>query len=197
MTSPASRPPSPIDEATIATSLGRAVAGARAERKLSARALASSAGISQPFLSQIENGQTMPSLVTLYRIATALGLAPADLLPVDDPNSSVHLVRRSEGPRVPVSEAPNTAVGRILSVAESRVVTTEYRVTPDEDMGDWFQSNGDLLVYVSDGRIAVTVDGRGTWELEAGDAISYSGHMRNVWTVLQPATILLVHTSDA
>lgn len=186
------------DEAAIAVALGRSVATVRAARGLSMRAVATEAGISQPFLSQIENGRTMPSLLTLYRIASALGLSPAELMPSEPEPEPVHLVRRGEGPQVPVSEAPNAAVGRLVTAAGARAVVSEYRVAADEDLGDWFRSDGELVVYVADGRVLVTVDGRGEWELEAGDTITYSGDQRNVWRVLGPgpATILLVYSPD-
>ena len=37
--------------------------------------LAERAGLSQPFLSQVENGRARPSMSSLHRIATALGTA--------------------------------------------------------------------------------------------------------------------------
>lgn len=186
-------------ETTIAAAIGRAVASARAERKLSMRALAADAGISQPFLSQIENGHTLPSMLTLYRLAGALGLSAADLMPAEVEPEPIHLLRREDARQVPVTEATNAGIGRILTAAGRRVVATEYIVKADDDMGDWFQSDGELLVYVAAGRIVVTIDGQGEWELGEGDAMTYPGSLRNVWRVLGPstATILLVHSPDS
>lgn len=185
-------------ETSIATAIGRAVASARAERKLSMRALAGEAGISQPFLSQIENGHTLPSMLTLYRLASALGLPPAELMPAEVGSTDIHLVRRAEAREVPVSEAPNAGIGRILTTAGRRVIATEYIVREGDDMGDWFESDGELLVYVSAGRVVVTIDGQGEWQLGEGDAMTYPGALRNVWRVIGPdaATILLVHSPD-
>lgn len=186
-------------ETSIAAAIGRAVAAARAERKLSMRALASEAGISQPFLSQIENGHTLPSMLTLYRLAGALGLSAAELMPAEAVPASIHVVRREDARRVPVTEAANAGLGRILTASERRVVATEYIFGPDDDMGDWFQSDGELLVYAASGRVIVTIEGQGEWELAAGDAMTYPGELRNVWRVIgpEPATILLVHSPDA
>lgn len=163
------------------------------------RALAGEAGISQPFLSQIENGHTLPSMLTLYRLAGALGLSAAELMPAESGPASIHIVRREEARRVPVTEAANAGVGRLLTATGRRVVATEYIVGPDDDMGDWFQSDGELLVYVAEGRIVVRIEGHGEWEVGAGDAITYPGTLRNVWRVVgpEPATILLVHSPDA
>ena len=57
-------PSAASDETQIGVGIGRQVRQARTEKKLSMRALASASEISQPFLSQIESGQTMPSLLT-------------------------------------------------------------------------------------------------------------------------------------
>jgi transcriptional regulator with XRE-family HTH domain len=44
------------------------------QRGLSLRSLATSAGFSPSFVSQVENGQTSPSIASLARLAHALGL---------------------------------------------------------------------------------------------------------------------------
>ena len=45
------------------------------------RDVAGKAGVSQPFLSDLENGRAMPSITTLYRLADTFDLTPQDLLP--------------------------------------------------------------------------------------------------------------------
>jgi transcriptional regulator with XRE-family HTH domain len=52
----------------------------RKARKLSPYKLAQLAGISRSHLMAIEAGRTDPTVGTLTKIATALGVAPADLL---------------------------------------------------------------------------------------------------------------------
>lgn len=51
----------------------------RKERKMTMTALARAAGISIPFLFDIEKGNRNPSAKTLERIAQALGVSVADL----------------------------------------------------------------------------------------------------------------------
>ena len=50
----------------------------RKERGLSQRALAKLAGVSQALIAEIERGKHPPSAASLAKIASALGLAPAD-----------------------------------------------------------------------------------------------------------------------
>ncbi|MCC4908557.1 helix-turn-helix transcriptional regulator [Microbacterium sp. cx-59] len=171
-------------EAQIGVSLGRAIREARAAKKLSMRALATASDISQPFLSQIESGQTMPSLVTLYRLAKALELSPSALLPTLEEPELVHVSRHDEGVWVPIADNPDSATTRVLSSGTARHATVqEYIVEPGQYMGDWFQSDGELTVYVIEGAINVDIEGHGTWTLAAGDAIAHPGAIRNRWSV--------------
>lgn len=186
------------DDAGIAHALGRAIAEARTRQKLSMRALAQAAGISQPFLSQIEKGRTMPSLLTLYRLAGGLGLSAADLLPVSQEASPVRLIPAGGGEKVRVSEAANAGWGRVLTGASAPVAISEYTINPGDDMGDWYQSDGMLVVYVLQGEVTVRIQGQGDWDLGPLDALEYPGAFRNVWVLRgdTPARILLVHAPD-
>ncbi|PRI11101.1 helix-turn-helix domain-containing protein [Leucobacter massiliensis] len=60
--------------------LGRRVAAFRELSGMSLRALAAAAGVSSSFLSQLENGHTNASVASLRKIASALGVSPAQLL---------------------------------------------------------------------------------------------------------------------
>ena len=182
-------------DAAVLGAMGAALRDARTAAGLSMRTLATAAGLSQPFLSQIENGAASPSMLTLYRLASALGLSPGDLLPAPAPSiEEIQVVRRAEGRTMRVAESANSAVGRLLSSGEGReLLVSEYRVEPGEDLGDWFLSDGDLTVYVARGTIDIVLEDRGTWTLSEGDAISHPGSIRNRWQVVgdEPATIVL------
>jgi transcriptional regulator with XRE-family HTH domain len=184
------------DDLAIGASLGKAIKQARTAKKLSMRALASAAEISQPFLSHIESGQAMPSLVTLYRIAKVLGISPSALLPTDPDPDPVHLTRRDEGKWVPIAEVENAAITRIISSGTAKGATVqEYRVEDGQYMGDWFESDGEITVHVIEGEIRVDLEGRGSWDLGPGDSIAHPGAVRNRWSVRGsgPVRILLVY----
>jgi transcriptional regulator with XRE-family HTH domain len=59
--------------------LGRAVACTRLERGMKRKDLVKAAGISYPFLAEIENGKKSPSLATLDSVAAALRTTSLDL----------------------------------------------------------------------------------------------------------------------
>ena len=60
--------------------LGRAIACTRLERGMKRKDLAAAAGISYPFLTEIENGNKWPSFQTLDVLAAATRTTTLDLL---------------------------------------------------------------------------------------------------------------------
>ncbi|MDZ4178788.1 MAG: helix-turn-helix domain-containing protein [Coriobacteriia bacterium] len=60
--------------------IGRLIAGHRERRKLTKAELARRAGVSAPYLSQIESGDRRPSEAVLRQIAGALGIKNIELL---------------------------------------------------------------------------------------------------------------------
>lgn len=60
--------------------VGRNITRIRKGRGLTQEQLADRSGFSQQYLSGLEQGRRNPTVVTLYEIATALGVKPIDLL---------------------------------------------------------------------------------------------------------------------
>jgi transcriptional regulator with XRE-family HTH domain len=67
-----------------AENLGRAIQLRRVELAMKRRDLAMAAGLSYPYVSEIENGQKEPSAKALRQLAEALELAPSDLVSLTD-----------------------------------------------------------------------------------------------------------------
>lgn len=63
--------------------VGRNAARIRKERGLTQEDLAARSGLSQQYLSGLERGRRNPTIVTLYEIATALGVSHVDLVKPD------------------------------------------------------------------------------------------------------------------
>ncbi len=66
---------------TINRQLGQRIQQARRAKSWTQEDLAHYAGLDFSYLNQLENGKRNPSLSTLHKIATALGVALKDLLP--------------------------------------------------------------------------------------------------------------------
>jgi transcriptional regulator with XRE-family HTH domain len=63
--------------------VGRNAARLRDRAGLTQEALAERAGFSQQFISDLERGKCNPTVVTLYELATALGVGPVELVRED------------------------------------------------------------------------------------------------------------------
>src|SRR3954451_14702 len=78
--------------------VGPPVQAPREAMDLSLRDLAERSGVSAPMLSQVERGETSPTLQTAARIAAGLELRLSQLLRLDE-ETTVSIVRRGEARR--------------------------------------------------------------------------------------------------
>ncbi len=65
----------------ISRQLGQRIQARRRGKGWTQEDLAHHAGLDFSYLNQLENGKRNPSLATLYKIATALGVTLKDLIP--------------------------------------------------------------------------------------------------------------------
>lgn len=181
MTAGAAGAPNALDPVSVG--LGRAIRAARQRGEMSMRTLATSCGVSQPFLSEVERGRAMPSIATLYRIADSLGLTPAQLLPSAS-SDDVQVVRADDGRMVASSENAGSAIGRLVLADERRGLEIyEYVATPADDLDVWFQHRGDKVLYVVDGAVRVEFEHRPAVELGPGDCIVHTGDIAHRWVL--------------
>ncbi len=91
---PPGRDADPLDPVTI----GARVKALRESESLSLRELALRSGVSAPMLSQVERGETSPTLTVAARIAAGLELRLSQLLRLDE-DGAVTIVRAGERSR--------------------------------------------------------------------------------------------------
>jgi transcriptional regulator with XRE-family HTH domain len=155
-----------INEA--ASCLGARVRELRHERGLTLKALGRSAGLSHPFLSQLERGLARPSVGSVERIATALNV-PIGALWSPPRLEAAEIVRAGEKSPDGVRDLWSDPAGMRV-----REWNGGGRSWPQE-----FESSpGEVVVYVVRGSIEVDLDGS-THVLDAGDAIKFDGAMRH------------------
>jgi transcriptional regulator with XRE-family HTH domain len=149
-----------------ASCLGARVRELRHERGLTLKALGRSAGLSHPFLSQLERGLARPSVGSVERIATALNVPVGALWSAPRPETA-EVVRANERTR------PGSGVRELWSGGNGMRVrewTGGARSWPEEAES----TSGEVLLYVVRGAIDVELDGRRN-ALSAGDAIKFDG----------------------
>lgn len=146
--------------AAFLTHLGEEVRRRRKEAGLTVQELADTADLSRRMLTQIELGQANPSLVTVDRIARALGTDFAS-------------VTRDPRPEPIAVHAPGSAAGvwsSALGSSASLQVATQQQ--PSAELWDWTLQPGDRYVAQPDpagseelflvlaGTLTIEIDGR-------------------------------------
>lgn len=179
--------------------IGSRVRFHRQQRGISGVKLAAAAGVSQPFLSQLESGQTSVAIATLYRIAGALGIDPADLLPAPE-RRAYEVVRAHEGERMSLSEHLGAATARAIFRGGSHISELyDYELSPDDFVADWFSSDAEHVLYVLEGAMRFEFEDEPEIRLEAGDAIFYNSRTPHRWHTIpeQRARVILVAVATA
>lgn len=176
------------------SAVGAAIASARRRAGLAVGELAAKAGMSQPFLSNLEAGRSLPSITTLYRLAAALGVGANDLLPPQP--GAVTVVRAGEGVSTRLDDTPDAAVSRLLLGGRNQLLEVhEFDVLPGQHLGSWFEHDGEDLVLVLQGALAVELGPDRVEHLGAGDVLHYPARLPHRWHVPDSggAKVLLIN----
>jgi transcriptional regulator with XRE-family HTH domain len=160
-----------------AASLGARVRELRRDRGLTLKALGRDAGLSHPFLSQLERGLARPSVTSVERIARALEV-PVSMLWTGPRDGTVRVVRAGEA-RLRAHYDPEAPGGiRDLSPERSSVRVREWcgGSRSWSEQGD--TTTGEVMVYVVRGALEVDVDGT-IHALRQGDSLFFDGTVRH------------------
>ncbi|HEX5015645.1 MAG TPA: cupin domain-containing protein [Candidatus Limnocylindrales bacterium] len=157
--------------------LGPRIRALRQARGLTLRELASRAGVTESFLSQVEREVTSPSIASVQKIARGLDLAIAELFVEELPHGRV--VRRGDRRRIAypglraVDEFLTSGLGGrlqvILSTVEPGGGTGDEPYAHDSDEEVVIVLSGTLELWVEDER----------YVLEAGDTVTYSSRLKH------------------
>jgi transcriptional regulator with XRE-family HTH domain len=167
-----------------ATEIGARLAAHRARRGMGVSALARAAGVSPSLISQIERGQTRPSVSTLFTLAEALGVAVDAFFrdrrePPRDPVAAApaprrghrHLVRRDE--RATIDIEGGVRWERLTPARLDHAEFLELAYAPGaESNPDPYRHPGTEMVLVLSGRLDIFV-GADRHALEPGDSICF------------------------
>jgi transcriptional regulator with XRE-family HTH domain len=158
------------DEATIA--LGARVRALRRERGWTLKQLGREAGLSHPFLSQLERGLARPSVGSAERIARALGVPVGLLWSGVARGGSPELVRSDAGERARHGDA--SAPGGVRTLTGEPLAVREWTGGSRRWPAEHEVAAGDVLLYVARGGLEVDLDGE-IHALEEGDALMFDG----------------------
>jgi transcriptional regulator with XRE-family HTH domain len=160
--------------------LGARVRALREAMDLSLRDLAERSGVSAPMLSQVERGETSPTLQVATRIASGLDLRLSQLLRLDE-DGAVTVVRKRERRKGPTGVKGHGY--EILSppLPGQRAELSRHTLAPGAATG----GRGDPPVHepgsretalVESGEVVLACDGR-RFELCAGDCVTFDADL--------------------
>jgi transcriptional regulator with XRE-family HTH domain len=171
------------------TKIGDRLREARTANSLSLRALGELTGFSASFLSQVELGQTMPSLGSLQRISEALGLTVANLLsaeeataPAPAPVTSA-IVRKGSRGALRSEWSKATVEPLVQASADEKLQAMLVRLDPEGKTGVTSYAPGRrLFAYCTTGSAVATLS-EPVEELvvEAGDSVVVDGPRTVAW----------------
>jgi XRE family transcriptional regulator, regulator of sulfur utilization len=160
--------------------LGLRVRALREASGLSLRDLASRCGVSAPMLSQVERGETSPSITVATRIAGGLDLRLSQLLRLDE-DGAVTIVRESERTR-----GGNARRGHrfaVLTAAQpgQRAELSRHTLAPGGATGaaddpPMHEPGSREIALIESGEIELYCDGR-RYELHAGDCVTFDADL--------------------
>ncbi|WP_265523427.1 helix-turn-helix domain-containing protein [Oerskovia flava] len=150
--------------------MGQRVRDLRGRTGMSMRELATRAGVSAGYISQIENGNANPSLAAIRSIAEAFGVTWLELFQPTPTTGRV--LRKKDRPRILSDGAVVHHEITQPPIGNVEVLVTEY--APGQGTGDDSYTHGDSqeICLVIRGRLQITVDGEVT-TLEVGDSIEF------------------------
>jgi transcriptional regulator with XRE-family HTH domain len=160
--------------------LGARVHALREAMSLSLRELAERSGVSAPMLSQVERGETSPTLQIAARIASGLELRLSQLLRLDE-DGAVTIVRAGDRRGGPASDTghayqvltpplPGQRAELSRHTLASRAVTSGRGDPPMHEPGSR------ETTLVESGRVVLHCDGA-AYELELGDCVTFDADL--------------------
>jgi transcriptional regulator with XRE-family HTH domain len=162
------------------TELGSRVRSLREAMRLSLRDLASRSGVSAPMLSQVERGETSPTLQVASRIAAGLELRLSQLLRLDE-DGAVTVVRRGERRQGPPGPGGHTYEILTPPLPGQRAEVSLHTLAPGARTG----GPGDPPRHEPGSRETAVVE-RGTvilhcggadYELSEGDCVTFDADL--------------------
>lgn len=164
----------------------------REARRLSVRTLASRAGFSPSFISQVENGQASPSISSLERIAGCLGVTLVEFFQATEVRSAP-VIRASERPRLE-SGWSKANIERLNATGMSKLEPVMITIAPGGASGKKVHAQPrEEFAIVFEGEITLVMDGE-DHVLRRGDAVTIQAQRPLRWInqSSETAQILLV-----
>jgi transcriptional regulator with XRE-family HTH domain len=166
--------------ADVVTQIGPRVHALRDAMGLSLRDLAERSGVSAPMLSQVERGETSPTLQVAARIAAGLELTLSQLLRLDE-GGSVTVVRRAERRKGPARARGHRYEILTPPLPGQRAELSRHTLAAGAKTGGagdppMHEPGSRETALVEGGQVALVCDGA-RYELAAGDCVTFDADL--------------------
>ncbi len=167
-------------ESAAHAGLGARVRALREAMSLSLRDLAARSGVSAPMLSQVERGETSPTVQVASRIAGGLGLSLSQLLRLDE-GGAVTVVRAAERRTGPPGASGHSYEILTPPLPGQRSELSLHRLAPGAVTGGpgdppMHEPGSRETALVQAGRVVLRCDGA-AHELAAGDCVTFDADL--------------------
>ena len=160
----------------IEITLSKKIRQLRREQRMTQEKVASRTGFSKAFISKIETHATSPSIASLAKIASALGVSISTLLDESsEENQDLILVRRGQRKKV---VGPGSNIGfsyESLAYKKKRKIMEPFiiKYPPGSHVQKLFEHEGEEMVYILKGKIRL-IYGNKTYLLKEGDTVYFN-----------------------
>jgi transcriptional regulator with XRE-family HTH domain len=160
--------------------IGPRVRALREAMSFSLRDLADRSGVSAPMLSQVERGETSPTLAVASRIASGLDLSLSQLLRLDE-SSTVTIVRADERRRGGSTRSGHRFEVLTAPLPGQRAELSRHVLAPGASTGGpgdppMHEPGSREIALVQNGPVALLIDGE-RHELQTGDCVTFDADL--------------------
>jgi transcriptional regulator with XRE-family HTH domain len=169
-----------LDQMDAQIHIGPRVRALREAMDLSLRDLAVRSGVSAPMLSQVERGETSPTLQVASRIAAGLELRLSQLLRLDE-SGTVTVVRKNERRRGGSPDRGHAFEILTAPLPGQRAELSRHTLAAGARTGGpgdppIHEPGSREIALVEHGRVVLDIDG-GRHELAAGDCVTFDADL--------------------
>jgi len=175
-----SRPEAPVPASfPPGLKIGLKLRQARKARRLTLKELADRIGASESLLSKIENERVIPSLQTLHKIVSELGISIGALFSADAPSEQI-VFRKGQRPILSM-DTVGRGQGRgirieSLALSHELLYPSIHIVAPGGETGGTINHVGEEVGYVLEGELHMTIDGK-EYVLRQGDSFFFRSEL--------------------
>ncbi|WNS75172.1 helix-turn-helix domain-containing protein [Bacillus sp. DTU_2020_1000418_1_SI_GHA_SEK_038] len=176
--------------------IGNAVKAQRISKNLSVRELAARTGLSPGSISKIENGKTIPNVMTLKNIADAMEV-PVAYFFLEEEEQLVQIIRKKDRPVLTrnISETGEVTEEMLSNGKDNLMQPCIITFSGGSHSGEAISHKGEDFIYVLKGNLLCVLEGLDRYELEEGDSMYFPSTIPHRWENLsktEEAKIMVV-----